>query len=326
MRETSDTPRVYPASERPKPPGGVKLAEPVRSRARRTVVDRVDQEMGMDMAPRRRRVVVALAVAVLLAVAVVIALRWGADDDPAAGFARAATEYDGPLNGVDGRYGAAGDVVDCRAADGGAERDSPYAEGATSESVKGALETAYSEGLFLSLPEIELTAAATESDRVLLTYAPAGTTVAALVFRDGPATEGAGGPGWYLESWARCDFSDFPARDAAALGYQIWRDADGDPVPVTTLTSGPGPEHCSWDHLTFLYLDDDATYVRAPDRSVRGSVEGVYSEGLPLPADAVPTGFRRAGQQLWRTRDGDYVYVGTPDRVEVWPRFVGGCA
>lgn len=280
------------------------------------------------MAGRRRVLLVATASAVVVAGAVTAAALLAADDppDPAAGFPRAATGYDGDLGPTGGTYGAARDVVDCSAVDGGSEPAEPYAEGATSDSPRAAVETAFSEGLFLSLPQVELAAAASEPDRVLLTYAPAGRTVAALVLRDGPATEGAGGDGWYLESWARCDLSAFPPEDAAALGYLVWQDADGEPVPVTEVSSGPGPEHCGWDRFTFLYLADDAVYVRAPDRTVRDSVRGTYRSGIPLPDDAVATGYQREGLRLWRDRDGGRVYVGTPERVESWPRFVDGCA
>ena len=158
--------------------------------------------------------------------------------------------------------------------EGGAEPDEPFAEGATSDSVEGALETAYSEGLFISLPDVDLAAAKVEGDRVLLTFAPASRPVVALVFRDGPATEGAGGPGWYLESWARCDFADFPEQVAADFGYLLWRDAAGEPVPVRQVSSGPGAEHCGYDVMTFLYLRGGRdVYVRAPNRFVRDLVD-----------------------------------------------------
>ena len=51
----------------------------------------------------------------------------------------------------------------------------------------------------------------------------------ALLVRDGPATEGAGGDGWYVEAHARCDFAEFPEETArtALASYRIWTDTDG---------------------------------------------------------------------------------------------------
>ena len=39
-----------------------------------------------------------------------------------------------------------------------------------------------------------------------------------------------------------------------ALGIQVWHDASGNRVPVATIESRPGAEHCDWQDITFLTL------------------------------------------------------------------------
>ena len=151
-------------------------------------------------------------------------------------------QYDGPLYVEEGRYGAAGRVLECRhqPAAGGFASAEVFAEGATSDTVEEALETARSEGMFLELPELELEVAKVERDRVLLTYTVDGAVRAALVFHDGPATEGAGGDGWYRESWARCDLSEFPDDVAESyFGYQLCTGPDGVPALTSDIVSYP---------------------------------------------------------------------------------------
>jgi hypothetical protein len=242
-------------------------------------------------------------------------------------------QYDGPLYVANGRYGAAGQVVDCRngATAGGFERAEVYASGATSDSVADALETAYSEGMFLEVPKVDLAIAETEADRTLLTYAdPAGAVKVAVVFHDGPGSEGAGGDGWYRESWARCDLSEFPEQVAASyFGYQIWTGADGEPALTTEIVSFPGPEHCDWQDTTFLSLrdgsNDAAMYAEHPQAEIEQYMQGEYVADMPLPDDAVATPYSRDGRRLWLSPDDKYAYVGQPSSVEAWPRTQVGC-
>ena len=242
------------------------------------------------------------------------------------GFTHASHDYKGPLYVEEGKYGAAGQALDCQPAVGQFAREKVYAEGATSDSVEAALETANSEGLFLFAPTDEVRLAKAESDRALLVHEVDGRILMALVFRNGPATEGAGGPGWYLEAAARCDFAEFPEAFAEEAGYRLWHDRDGRPVPVTRVYSAPGPEHCSWQSMEFLYLGDRNAYVREPTPELRRFVAGPFETDVRLPADAEDTGYERGGQHLWLAADGSYVYVGSAARVEAWPRFDGACA
>lgn len=244
-----------------------------------------------------------------------------------------ATFYDGPLHLAEGegrhpRAGAAGDVVDCDSwGTGSASRGDVYSEGATSDSSARAVKTAYSEGLW-SMPR-DLTVAAESDDRVLYVAEVAGRPKAALIVHDGHGTEGAGGDGWYAESWAVCDLVELPADFVEELGHEIWTDAEGQIAPTRRLEVLRGPEHCDWHDMTFLSLgreDDPArTFVRDPnpDPNLRDYLAEPYLPHATLPAGAVDSGFRHGRDRLWLAPDRSRAYVGTaPDDVEMWPRMV----
>jgi hypothetical protein len=165
-----------------------------------------------------------------------------------------------------------------------------------------------------------------EDDRVLYVLEVDGRFKQAIVVHDGPAVEGTGGPGWYVESWARCDFSELPEEATDAFGVEIWTDREGRPAPTTRIVAWKGPAHCDWESMTFLHLDDndEHAYVRNPDRGLDEFFAEPYQAHAELPDDAEPTGFMREGQRLWLSSDGMRAYVGTRDDVEVWPRTVQG--
>ena len=168
-----------------------------------------------------------------------------------------------------------------------------------------------------------------EQDRVLYVWAVevGGAVKQAVIVHNGPATDGAGGPGWYVESWAHCDYSELPRSFTDALGLQIWTDSAGRPVPTTTIESWGGPEHCDWQSMTFLHLGR-AVYVRNPQPDLADFFATPYEEHADLPAHAVDTGFERNGDRLWLATDRQRAFVGSPQGVEVWPRAVDplGCA
>jgi hypothetical protein len=215
--------------------------------------------------------------------------------------------------------GAAGDIVDCGTwGDGGFERQDVYSEGATAGSPSDALTTARSEAAFGGVPE-GLRVAAQDDDRVLYVLEVAGVIKQAVIVHDGPATEGAGGPGWYVESWAVCDYSELPRSFTDSIGLQIWTDHSGHPVPTTRVASWVGPEHCDWQSMTFLHLGK-GTYVRDPQPEVADYFDMPYRSETTLPHDAVDTGYTRDGKHLWLAADSRQAYVGTAGSVEAWPR------
>ena len=113
-----------------------------------------------------------------------------------------AATYTGPLYS-DGELGAAGEVVQCSTpVRGGIAGHTPYAEGASAQTLDGAWDTARSEAAFdgaTTTSGYEI--AAEDEARVLYVFEVGDEPKQAVVMRNGPATEGAGGPGWYVESW-----------------------------------------------------------------------------------------------------------------------------
>lgn len=264
---------------------------------------------------------------IVIALVALVGALSGCGSDGVTGFDDASVEYDGPLYVAKGRYGAAGAAIDCPAAAGQNSRSDPYGGGVTSDSVEEALETAVSEGLFLFAPTSEVRLVATTTDRAMLVHEEGGRILMALVFRDGPGTEGAGGDGWYLESAARCDFAEFPEDFAEMAGYQLWRDEHGEPVPVTQVYSTPGSAHCDWESMTFLLLNRERDmFVSEPLPELENFIAGPYEVGVALPDDARDLGVERDGRHLWLGADGRYAYVGTREHLEAWPRIDTGCA
>ncbi|KAA1422951.1 hypothetical protein FE697_012495 [Mumia zhuanghuii] len=227
--------------------------------------------------------------------------------------------YAGPLV-ADGRFGAAGKVVSCTGdAAAGAVHHGRYEEGAVGDDPDEAFDHALSEAVFDGATD-GYRLERDDGDRVLMTYAPDDVVVQAIVLRDGPASAGTGakdGTGWFVESWARCDLADMP-EIAEEHGIQIWSDDSG-PVAATTIHSSDGPEHCDWDHMTFLSVDG-ALYVGDVDAEHARWMDAAYEDDADLPGDAADTGFHRDDDHLWLSPDRTKAYVGDRGSVEVWPR------
>lgn len=249
------------------------------------------------------------------------------DAGPTAGEPLATIAYDGPLHlsREEARHpgaGAAGDVVDCDTwGDGGFSEDEVYGDGTTADSPGKALQVARSEWAFGGIQD-GLALAREEPDRVLYVLEVGGAVKQAVILHDGPATEGAGGPGWYVESWAHCDYAELPRSFTDEIGLQVWTDESGAPVPTTKVQSWTGPAHCDWESMTFLYLGDDeeVSYIREPQPELAEFFHAPYVARTRLPEDAADTGFEHDGRHLWLSPDRQRAYVGTRDAVEVWPR------
>jgi len=225
--------------------------------------------------------------------------------------------------------GAAGDVVECDTwGSGGFSDEAVYADGATATTPEKALDVAAGEWLFNG-PRDGLRRVADEGDRVLYVLEVDGEVKQAVVVRDGPATEGAGGDGWYVESWALCDPVELPRSFTDEIGLQVWTDTAGRPVPTTELEAWRGPEHCDWQAMTFLRVGRRTYVGNLAEELERYAVEP-FRRHTELPADAVDTGYRRDGDRLWLAADRKVAYVGTPEEarsgdVELWPSTEIGC-
>lgn len=238
----------------------------------------------------------------------------------------AAHQYGGPLyvRGAAEKHphtGAAGNIVDCRTwGHGGFSAAKVDMQGATADSPQKALDVAAGEGFYEGV-QAGLRVAKTERDRVLYVLEVRGVVKRAFIVHNGPGTKGAGGAGWYLESWASCDYAEFPRSFTNSIGLQIWTDPAGNPVPIKKIQSFSGPAHCDWQSMTFLQIGR-ATYVRAPQSDLAHYFGRPYREKADLPGNAVDTGFQRDGRKLWLSHDRQLAYVGTKDTVEAWPRTI----
>lgn len=229
------------------------------------------------------------------------------------------------------RSGAAGRVVDCDAPLTGYSEPEPYGGGPVSRSPSAALQRELGDyatrGATSGLRE-----ARREADRVLYVYEVDRRVKQAMIVHRGRGVEG--DTGWYVESWARCDWAELPAALAEGLGLQVWTDESGKRVPTSRLVSSPGPEHCGWQEMTFLNVDGGdlaggQSYVEHADaESYPDHFAVAYDSSSALPADAQDTGYERGGRHLWVAPDQSRAFVGTRRSVAVWPRTVEplGCA
>lgn len=239
------------------------------------------------------------------------------------------TPYAGPLfigpaearNDTERQTGAAGRVVECTTQVSGDFRPGRYEGGETGGTPESGLETGLDEGAFDG-PQQGYLLERQEGDRALFIYRVDGVAKMAIVLLDGPAL---GAPaGWHPESWAHCNPSELPDKALRTGGLEIWTDAEGRRVATDQIQSGRGAEHCGWTAMTFLTLNDDQEhqYVRRAKREYVGDYfDERYRAAVPLPKDAIDTGYRRDGRHLWLSADRTRAYVGKPGAaVELWPR------
>lgn len=250
-----------------------------------------------------------------------------------------APPYDGPLfvevtaapgDDTADRSGAAGRVVDCDATPVGSSEESPYGGGVDREPA-----AALGRSVRSYTPEAsgDLRVARTEDDRILYTWETGRRTRLAFIVRHG--TGGDHKTGWYVESWARCDWAELPPAWATTRGLQVWTDRHGRPVPTSEVVShvASGAD-CLPAGMTVLdlsggSLEHGRSYAARPDPDYYPYFFTVpYAEGQSLPAGARDTGYERDGRHLWLAADRSRAYVGTTSSVDVWPAEVQplGCA
>ena len=236
--------------------------------------------------------------------------------------------YDGPMHvevdhgdraSVLERSGAAGLALECDF--------EPYAGGSGDydsglESVQGDAGAALSNWLteeFVRLPDDGYRVERSDDGRVLVSYDVDGRTRIAVVAAQG-ITDWNGDEGWGVETWAQCDPAELPAAVTEDLGMEVWTTSAGDRVPVTRITSYAGPEHCDWQDITFLTLEDDQQFLRDTTGELRRWSATTYDADAVLPRDATDTGFERDGRHLWLATDAAYL-VSTEDPMDVerWP-------
>ena len=223
-----------------------------------------------------RLVIPALACLLLLA---------SCGDDTVAVADPAGTPYDGPMY-VKLDYGdrataleasgAAGLALECSGTPrrgGGAGYDDGLVE------VQGSPEEALDNWLdeeWAQVPESGYRIERVDDGRALLSWDVDDRTRVAVIVND-DITDYQDDTGWGVEAWASCDPSELGADVAEPLGFEIWTDADGDPVPTSEVVSYPGPEHCDWQDITWVVVGE-ATDV---DREVDAYLSGDHDGQLP---------------------------------------------
>lgn len=119
------------------------------------------------------------------------------------------------------------------------------------------------------------------------------------------------------------------AEACGSLPFSQWLDVEGRPVSPDQLIDLAGPAHCDWQDAHFLSLSttEFSQYIRDPGGAIEGdnflAPDGSklsFAELDGLPADAVFSGFRSNGRELWFAPGGEYAYLRTLDGTERWPR------
>lgn len=259
---------------------------------------------------------------------------------PAVPAAPTPAPYDGPLwiapdPALDlwNDPGAAGRVVTCDQPVLGGSSTSPFTGGEVGESPESGLQAWRDDSSWPGL-EGDMQPVRTEPDRVLFTYAAGDRVLQAAVVHRGPAAEGTGagadGIAWYVESSARCDVVEYPDGLAESRGTEVWTDAAGRRISSQVVSSSTSDNDCLVPGTRMLHVDQGAperAYLRNtadyPDR-----VAEPFQADVPLPADALDSGYRHGDERLWFAADRSRAYVGGPERFEVWPLLteVLGCA
>jgi hypothetical protein len=109
------------------------------------------------------------------------------------------------------------------------------------------------------------------------------------------------------------------------LNIGVWEDDSGERVPVTTIQSFQGSEHCDWQDITSFLVGPEENpdqYVRDTAGELAEHLLATFDADAELPDQATDTGFHRGGPQLWLGDDGKTAYLVSlddADDVERWP-------
>ena len=256
---------------------------------------------------------------------------------PAAPAAPTPAPYDGPLwiapdPTVDlwKDPGAAGSVVTCDQPVLGESSTTPFTGGEVGETPETGLQAWRDDSNWPGF-DGEMQTVRTEPDRILFAYAAGDRVLQAAVVHRGPVAEGTGagadGIAWYVESSARCDVVEYPDGLAESRGAEVWTDATGRRISSQVVSSSTSDGDCLTEGTRTLVLsegDDDVRSYLAHGEEYPDVVDEPYREGVPLPSDAVDSGYRHGDERLWLSADARRAYVGTTDRVDVWPRLSDG--
>jgi hypothetical protein len=111
-----------------------------------------------------------------------------------------------------------------------------------------------------------------------------------------------------------------------------WTNAEGCEVRLDIIMTRRGPDSCGGSKVADILLGwplgsshaehrPYRIFVRDPENVLGDSeIADAFDDGAELPAEAVDTGYRQEGAELWmQPGDDAYVYLVYADRVERWP-------
>jgi hypothetical protein len=276
-----------------------------------------------------RLVVSLLALPLLLA---------GCGEDTVIAVDPAGTPYDGPMYVKLDHHdrattleasGAAGQALEC---DGTPYRGGGGAYEDGLEEVQDSPEEAldnWRDNEWARVPEDGYRIERVDDGRALLSWDVDERTRVAVVVKE-DVTDYQDHTGWGVESWASCDPAELGDDVADDLGIELWTDQHGRAVPTSEVVSFEGPEHCGRQDTTWLTLgvasDVDRTYDEYLSNDDGGELADYLTttadDSSTLPDDAVDTGWRRDGRELWLGDDPRAAYLVSVDDakdVELWP-------
>jgi hypothetical protein len=125
---------------------------------------------------------------------------------------------------------------------------------------------------------------------------------------------------WAVAAIRACDPSEFDPDDGLTFDVLLWRDATGKLARTDLIRAIRGPAHCGYESSTWLRFEEHQ-YFRDPNGVMAGQSVVPFHPDVPMPSDAVDTGFHTDAWHLFTVPDGDALYVRTTDgAVERWGR------
>lgn len=111
-----------------------------------------------------------------------------------------------------------------------------------------------------------------------------------------------------------------------------WTTAKGCPVRLDVIMTRRGPDACGGANVADILMGWPVgsshqkphpyrIFVRDPHNVFGDSrISRAFEEDTELPSDAVDTGYRQGGMELWMRRHDDaFIYLVDEDKVERWP-------
>ena len=106
---------------------------------------------------------------------------------------------------------------------------------------------------------------------------------------------------------------------------------DGAPVAGVDGVLFSGPEQCDWQDIVFMDIGYRSGltqpglmgahhFVRDGEGLLSDYTTSEFEPRVTLPSDALDTGWRRDGQELWLDPEGDAAFLEVDDaEFEMWP-------